>query len=119
MDRRWLAAFVCALLAGCSSQANVRTGFSGGAGAPAGTVTAGSQFGAQIQSGSAAGTLLAVGILAAAWYGGDRERMPERYGFGAFPGGRIPVPPLDESRRVHEQDCTRPIEDGAANLRCR
>ena len=119
MNRRLLAALVCALVAGCSSQANVRTGLPGAAGATPGTAVTGSQFGAHVQSGSVAGTVLAVGILAAAWYGGDRERMPERYGFGAFPGGRIPMPPLDESRRVHEQDCTRPIEDGAANLRCR
>lgn len=29
------------------------------------------------------------------------------------------VPPADPSRRVAEQDCTRPIEDWSANLRCR
>jgi len=107
MTRRWLAALLCALFAGCSSQANVRAGFSG--------ASAGSQVSVQVQSGSALGTLLAVGILAAAWYGEERER----YGFGASPGASAPVPPLDESRRVNQQDCTRPIADGAANLRCR
>lgn len=30
-----------------------------------------------------------------------------------------PVPELDPSRRVIEQDCTRPIEERSANLRCR
>jgi hypothetical protein len=109
MARRWLAAFLCALLAGCSSQANVRAGLSGA------STSAGSQVSAHVQSGSVLGTLLAVGILAAAWYGEDRER----YGLGAFPGASAPVPPLDESRRVNQQDCTRPIEDRAANLRCR
>ncbi len=29
------------------------------------------------------------------------------------------VPPMDPGRRVVEQDCTRPLEDPAANLRCR
>jgi hypothetical protein len=29
------------------------------------------------------------------------------------------MPPLDESRRVNVQDCTRPIENPTANLRCR
>lgn len=115
MARRWLAAFLCALFTGCASQANVRTGLSGGAAAQAGSASTGSQFGAHVQSGSVVGTLLALGILAAAWHGGDRER----YGLGALPGGSASVPPLDESRRVNEQDCTRPIEDGAANLRCR
>src|SRR5512134_235964 len=114
MKRRWLAALLCALFAGCSSQANVRVGFSGGAGAQAGSASAGSQVGAHVQSGSIVGTLLALGILAAAWHGGDRER----YGFGAFPGESAPVPPLDESRRVNVQDCTQPIEDESANLRC-
>jgi len=115
MARRWLAALLCALFAGCSSQANVRAVFSGGAGVQAGSASAGSQVSASVQSGSVLGTLLAVGILAAAWYGEDRER----YGFGAFPGASAPVPPLDESRRVNLQDCTRPIEDGTANLRCK
>ena len=115
MARRWLAALLCALFAGCSSQANVRAGLSGGAGAQAGSTSAGSQVTAQIESGSILGMLLAVGLLAAVWYGDERER----YGSGAFPGASAPVPPLDDSRRVNEQDCTRPIEDGAANLKCR
>lgn len=29
------------------------------------------------------------------------------------------APPMDPQRRVVEQDCTKPIEDPAANLRCR
>ena len=91
----------------------MRASFTGGA--QGGSASAGLQVSAQIQSGSVLATLLAVGILAAAWYGEDRKR----YGFGAFPGASAPVPPLDESRRVNQQDCTRPIEDGAANLRCR
>jgi hypothetical protein len=115
MDRRWLAALLCALLSGCTSQANVRVGLQGGASAQAGSVSAGSQVGAYSQSGSVVGSLLAIGVLAAAWYGGDAER----YAAGAYPGGSRPVPPLDESRRVNVQDCTRPIEDGSANLRCR
>lgn len=30
-----------------------------------------------------------------------------------------PAPAMDASRRVLDQDCTRPIEDWSANLRCR
>jgi hypothetical protein len=29
------------------------------------------------------------------------------------------VPPLDPSRRVIEQDCTRPFDASAGNLKCR
>ena len=32
---------------------------------------------------------------------------------------RMPVAPLDPSRRVLEADCTKPIEDWSANLKCR
>lgn len=30
-----------------------------------------------------------------------------------------PLPALDPERRVNEQDCTKPIEDWSANLRCK
>jgi hypothetical protein len=42
------------------------------------------------------------------------------YGGGADGGGRDARPPaLDPARRVVEQDCTKPIEDWSANLRCK
>ena len=28
-------------------------------------------------------------------------------------------PALEPSRRVHEQDCTQPVQDASANLKCR
>ena len=28
-------------------------------------------------------------------------------------------PPMDAARRVNEQDCTQPIADGSANLKCK
>ena len=31
----------------------------------------------------------------------------------------FPPPPLDPTRRVLEQDCTQPIVDWSANLKCR
>ena len=30
-----------------------------------------------------------------------------------------PVPSMDTSRKVHEQDCTKPIDLAAGNLRCK
>ena len=33
--------------------------------------------------------------------------------------GKTRVPPMDPERRVHEQDCSQPIEDPSANLKCR
>lgn len=42
--------------------------------------------------------------------------------FGVLTSGGTPfyaVPPMDPERRVVEQDCTKPIEEPGANLRCR
>jgi len=108
------------LLAGCSANTNVRLG-SGASTVPPGTSMTSSSVGAQVRSGSVAGTLIGIGILAAAWHGGDRYAYDVR-------DRQDPLAPvsrpalesqLDESRRVNEQDCTRPIEDWSANLKCK
>jgi hypothetical protein len=49
-------------------------------------------------------TLLAIGILGVA-------------SSGSAPSYRTPE--MDPSRRVVEHDCTKPIEDWSANLKCR
>jgi hypothetical protein len=118
MDGRLLATLLCALLAGCSAHTNVRIG-SGAAGVPPGTSVTSSSVGASVQSGSAAGALIAIGLLAAAWHGAGSDRVSGRHGAEPFSAIVGPVPPLDETRRVHEQDCTRPIEDASANLKCK
>ncbi len=61
-----------------------------------------------VQGTSTLGALIAIGVLAGASYGSDRA-MP--------PSARVPE--LDPTRRVVEQDCTKPIEEWSANLRCR
>ena len=110
------ASWLCiAALAGCSAQANVRIGTGATTVAPGTSVTT-SSVGAQVRSTSAAGTLLAIGILAAAWYGSDSDRFGVRDRADAFRG---PLPQLDEMRSVNEQDCTRPIENWSANLKCK
>lgn len=40
-------------------------------------------------------------------------------GAGMYGSSTVPAPPMDENRTVNTQDCTRPIEDWSANLRCR
>lgn len=61
-----------------------------------------------VQGRSTFGTLLAIGLIIGVSYDGDRgvPRLAR-------------VPELDPLRRVLEQDCTRPIEDRSANLKCR
>ncbi len=38
---------------------------------------------------------------------------------GMYGSSTMPAPPMDEARTVNTQDCTRPIEDWSANLKCR
>ena len=111
------ASLLCvAVLAGCSSSANVRIG--AGPSVPPGTAATGSSVGVRVDAGSAAGTLIAIGMLAAVWHGSENDRYGVRAGLDPFAAAGS-APPLDETRRVNEQDCTRPIEDWSANLRCR
>ena len=106
MKRRLAIVLACAILAGCSSvSVNVTQTAS----------TAPATSSSYIATQSVAASLLAAGLLAAAWYGGDGVN----YAYGSYPYWSIWTPPLDQSRRVNEQSCTRPIEDGGANLRCR
>ena len=106
MKRRLAIVLACAFLAACSSvSVNVTQSAS----------TAPATSSSYIATQSAAAALLLAGLLAAAWYGGDGVN----YAYGSHPYWDIWLPPMDESRRVNVQDCTRPIEDSSANLRCR
>jgi len=92
---RHLAILLCALAAGCASHTQVAVG----AGSASGTY-----LGIDVQSGSALGAVIAIGALGAMYGSGGEPTKP---------------PALLEGRTVREQDCTRPIEDPGANLRCR
>ena len=118
MDRRTRSTFArCRLagalalalaVAGCGGNASVQvtsvvpaTGASAGT---TGTVTATSSSVA-----AAALFLLHWSLLNYHW-----DRQAGMYGSSA-----LWAPPMDETRTVNTQDCTRPIEDWSANLRCR
>ncbi len=91
------------LLAGCGGHANVQLTSNT---VPSGGVSTGGAV--QAQSNSTLGVLLAIGVLIGASYPNDRGSPAS-----------APVPELDSSRRVLVQDCTKPIVDWSANLRCR
>ena len=99
------------LAAGCGGHANVQIQGSGAPGfttLPAGTAVSGGSLSASIQGGSAAGALLAIGLLGATLFSeNDHNRIHYR------------LPALDPARAVNEQDCSRPIENWSANLKCR
>ncbi|MBI1943881.1 MAG: hypothetical protein HYS35_09460 [Betaproteobacteria bacterium] len=78
------------LVVGCGGNSNVQL-------SSGGTVA--------VQGRSTFGGVLAVGVLGAMVYSESHNTSL--------------APQLDASRRVLEQDCTKPIEDWSANLRCR
>jgi hypothetical protein len=61
-----------------------------------------------VQSGPALGAILAAAVLAA--------NVDARSGSSP---GMGPVPEMLADRTIAEQDCTQPIEDWSANLKCR
>ena len=84
-------------LAGC---ANVSTRVESGGS----TVTTTTGFSANLvgQSSPASWALIGIGVMA--WGTGDPSEPPA---------------PLDPRRRVNEVDCTKPIKEWSANLKCR
>ena len=112
---RFVALVVSLLVAGCS-HTSVALNSSGTA--AAGTSTVSGQVTAAA-SGAAAIALFAIAAVAMqsseSWNGGTTYRANP---FAAITPTQ-PAPELDPSRRVHEQDCSKPIKDWSANLKCR
>ena len=113
-----LALFLALLLGGCGGNANVQATSGGGS---VGAVPGGTSV--NVQGRSNFGNLLGLGFLVGVSYGS--ERGVSRFSsnpFMAISGADSPargIPEPDPSRRVAVQDCTRPIEDWSANLRCK
>lgn len=106
MTGRIPALLLAALLSGCASHIQVSVG-NGSLG---------------LQTGTNRGAMIAIGILAIAAHAESYEGGVHYRGnplVAIQPDSPRPVPSMDESRRVNEQDCSKPIEDGSANLRCR
>jgi hypothetical protein len=96
---RVAAALLFALgTAGCGGNSNLVIGSSGSS--AAGISVEGSS--------TTVSSLLTILMLVNASRLGDQVGPPAQY-----------VPEMDTSRRVVERDCTKPIEDWSANLRCR
>lgn len=105
---------VAALHSGCAARTQVSASSNTGGGV---TTTSG---GLRVESGSNsfAAAIIAISLLAGAieYARGEPRPMPGRAEL--FPG-EPPAPQLAPERRVAEQDCTRPIDPSAGNLRCR
>lgn len=103
-----LAAALCA--AGCSNNSYIVYGSaSPAAGAPAGTT-------GYVQGSTSSSSAAFAAVFLLHW-----ALLNERWerGAGMYGSSTLPAPPMDETRAVNLQDCTKPIEDWSANLKCR
>ncbi len=108
------------LVAGCGGHSNVRMS-SGGP--PPGGASAGGSVSINSQPRSAIGTLIVIGAAVGIYHGSESTAGGYGMRYRANPFDAIqptlPAPQLDASRSVHEQDCSKPIENWSANLKCR
>jgi hypothetical protein len=108
-------------IAGCSHS---QVQFSSGAASTTsgGAAISSSSAGLSVQaSGSTAAALIGLGIAGAVIYRSEPSGYGARYNANPFLAitGTDRAPELAPVRKVNEQDCTRPIEDISANLKCR
>jgi hypothetical protein len=101
------ALMLVVLIAGCS-HASVRYDSGGGTVTTSASVSAGYRG-----SSSAAWALIGIGLIAAELAGSQAAR--ER---GLEPE-KAPPQPMDAGRQVNEVDCTKPIANWSANLKCK
>lgn len=73
----------------------------------------------QIESGRGLAALLGLTALTAAMFDYERGRMRDRAFMPLGEARPDAAAPLAPDRTISEQDCTRPIEDFSANLKCR
>lgn len=121
--KRLLILLLCVQLAACANAAvSVSTSTAATGSVTAGTAAAGGQV-AAASSGAGAIALFAIAaaMMTASEMSASGTTTYNANPFAAIDGAsasRRP-PELDANRRVNEQDCTRPIVDWSANLKCR
>lgn len=101
---RTIALFLALLITGCS-HTSVQGGWGGGS-------SSGGSASVGVSGHSVGWALIGIGIIAAGEYSG-RQRVE------GLPPMNEPPRELDGARRVNEQDCTQPIKDWSANLKCK
>jgi len=121
MKRVWIL-LLCVQLAGCAhSAATVSTSTAAASSVTTGSTAVGAQVTAA-SSGAGAIALFALAALMMARASTESASGTTTYNANPFAtidsSSRRP-PELDANRRVHEQDCTKPIVDWSANLKCR
>jgi hypothetical protein len=117
------AALLCGSVSGCSWDYAMGASYGGttaaaGAGAGSATVSSGTVVAAgssglyvSISLGTAAANIMAV-ATGAAIYAAMLQESGEWHPWWTYP-------PMLEGRAINEQDCTKPIADSQANLKCK
>ena len=118
--KRLIVLLLCAQIAGCANSAAMLSTST----ATASSVTAGTTaVGAEVTAAGSGAGAIALFALAAIMISSSSENAAGTTTYRANPFDAItptrPPPTLDSSRRVNEQDCTKPIKDWSANLKCR
>ena len=121
--KRVIALLLCVQIAGCAhGVATVSTSTAATTGTAAAGTTA---VGAQVTAASSGAGAIALFAVAAAMMMAASTESPSgttTYSanpFSAMDSSSRRPPELDAGRRVHEQDCTKPILDWSANLKCK
>jgi hypothetical protein len=120
--KRLLILLLCVQLAACAhGVAAVSTGTAATGAVTTGTTVVGGEVAA---ASSSAGAIALFALAAIMMARSDTATGTTTYNanpFAAIDGSSSSrrLPELDVNRRVHEQDCTKPIVDWSANLKCR
>ena len=120
--KRLIVLLLCVQIAACAhGTAAVSTSTAAASSVTAGTTAVGAQVTA---ASSGAGAIALFALAAAMMMTASTESASGTTTYNANPfaaidGSSRRPPELDASRRVHEQDCTKPISDWSANLKCR
>jgi hypothetical protein len=103
-------ALLALLAAGCSARTQIDASSNSGT----------SSVRVQIHAGDALAKAIVAGAVVAAAIDYQSEPRPfPRFSEVYDWRGATPAPPLAPGRRVHEQNCSQPLEDPSANLKCR
>ena len=114
---RMLAILCAVALNGCATQSatSIHTGGYTVTSVPVGTSAYAAQVNATIAGSAVWGALAGIALLGFAFHGPYSETWEPGSGFEE----RRPIPAMAPDRLIHEQDCSKPIENPLANLRCK
>jgi len=113
-----IAAFAAVFVSGCGGNAAVNAGIAGRSTTSAAgtTTTTGGAVNVGAQGAPAAAAVIGIAVMGALIYGAEGSDSIEQRDTLAPSARHVE---LDETRTVREVDCSKPIEDYSANIKCK